>query len=31
MMNYFFTEEQQMIIDTANEFAAKHIKPVREI
>ena len=30
MMNYFFTEEQQMIIDTAKEFAAKHIKPVRE-
>ncbi len=29
-MNYFLTEEQQMIIDTARELAQKKIKPVRE-
>lgn len=29
-MNYFLTEEQQMIIDTANEIAVKKIIPVRE-
>jgi len=29
-MNYFFSEEQQMIIDTAKELALKKIKPVRE-
>lgn len=29
-MNYFLTEEQQMIIDTAREIAQKKILPVRE-
>lgn len=29
-MNWFFTEEQQMIIDTAREVAQKKILPVRE-
>lgn len=29
-MNWFFTEEQQMIIDTARELAEKKITPVRE-
>jgi len=29
-MNYFLTEEQQMIVDTAREIAHKHIIPVRE-
>jgi alkylation response protein AidB-like acyl-CoA dehydrogenase len=29
-VNYFLTEEQQMIIDTAKELAQKKIKPVRE-
>jgi alkylation response protein AidB-like acyl-CoA dehydrogenase len=30
MMNYFLSEEQQMIIDTAREIAQKKILPVRE-
>jgi alkylation response protein AidB-like acyl-CoA dehydrogenase len=30
MMNWFLTEEQQMIIDTAREIAQKKILPVRE-
>ncbi len=30
MMNYFLTEEQQMIVDTARELAQKKILPVRE-
>jgi alkylation response protein AidB-like acyl-CoA dehydrogenase len=30
MMNYFLSEEQQMIIDTAREIAQKVILPVRE-
>ena len=29
-MNYFLTEEQQMIVDTAREIAQKRIVPVRE-
>lgn len=29
-MNYFFTEEEQMVIDTSKELALKKIKPVRE-
>ena len=29
-MNYFFTEEQKMILDTARELANNKIKPVRE-
>jgi alkylation response protein AidB-like acyl-CoA dehydrogenase len=29
-MNYFLTEEQQAIIETAREIAEKKIKPVRE-
>ena len=29
-MNYFLTEEQQMIVDTAREIAQKKILPVRE-
>ncbi|HRY29404.1 MAG TPA: acyl-CoA dehydrogenase family protein, partial [Elusimicrobiota bacterium] len=29
-MNYFFTEDQQAIIETAREIAEKKIKPVRE-
>jgi alkylation response protein AidB-like acyl-CoA dehydrogenase len=29
-MNYFYTEEEQMIIETARELAQKRIKPVRE-
>ncbi|MCL2182562.1 MAG: acyl-CoA dehydrogenase family protein [Chitinispirillia bacterium] len=29
-MNYFLTEEQQMIVDTAREIAVKKIIPVRE-
>ena len=29
-MDYFLTEEQQMIVDTAKDFAHKVIKPVRE-
>lgn len=29
-MNYFLTEEQQAIVDTAREIAEKKIKPVRE-
>jgi alkylation response protein AidB-like acyl-CoA dehydrogenase len=29
-MNYFLTEEQQMIVDTAREIAEKKILPVRE-
>lgn len=30
MMNWFLTEEQQMIVDTAREIAQKKILPVRE-
>ena len=30
MMNYFFSEEEKMIVETAKEFAEKYIKPVRE-
>jgi len=29
-VNYFFSEEEQMIIETARELAQKRIKPVRE-
>ena len=29
-MNYFLTEEQQAIVETAREIAQKKIKPVRE-
>jgi alkylation response protein AidB-like acyl-CoA dehydrogenase len=29
-MNYFLTEEQQAIVETAREIAEKKIKPVRE-
>ncbi|MEI7641235.1 MAG: acyl-CoA dehydrogenase family protein [bacterium] len=29
-MNYFFTDEEQMIIETSREIAQKKIKPVRE-
>ncbi len=29
-MNWFLTEEQQMIVDTAKEIAQKKILPVRE-
>ncbi len=29
-MNYFLTEEQQMIVDTARELALTKIKPIRE-
>lgn len=29
-MEYFLTEEQKMIVETAKEFAEKRIKPVRE-
>ncbi len=29
-MNYFLTEEEQMIVETARELAEKKIKPVRE-
>jgi len=29
-MNYFLSEEEQMIVDTARELAQKKIKPVRE-
>ena len=29
-MNYFFTEEEEMIVETAREIAQKKIKPVRE-
>ena len=29
-MEYFLSEEQQMIVDTAKDFALKVIKPVRE-
>ena len=29
-MDYFLTEEQQAIVDTAREIAQKKIKPVRE-
>ncbi|MCX7697979.1 MAG: acyl-CoA dehydrogenase family protein [Candidatus Goldbacteria bacterium] len=29
-MNYFLSEEEQMIVDTARELAEKKIKPVRE-
>lgn len=29
-MNYFFSEEEQMVIDTSKELAQKKIKPVRE-
>ena len=29
-MNYFLTEDQQAIVETAREIAQKKIKPVRE-
>ena len=30
MMNYFLSEEEQMIVDTARQIAQEKMKPVRE-